>query len=329
LRCAAKIVKIGTMNTGPSRRVFLGACAAASLATIARAAETELRKPTVPPANRQTRAPRIKLPAGTCDCHAHIFGPQSTFPYIADAAYIPPDQTVDDYVRVHKTLGITRGVLVQPSVYGTDHSAMIAAMKSGKFDFRGVAVTAPDVTQKQIEDFHQIGFRGIRINLASKNRGLSFNDAPRLAQLIKPLKWHLQFFANVNDIAKMEDHFTALPVNLVIDHFGLIDCAAGMDSPGFKTLLRLLERPNVWMKLSGPYHISKRQPLAPDVTPFVHRIVATAPDRLVWGTDWPHPTAAWMPDDADLVDMLAEWIPDESTRKKILVENPARLYDFA
>ncbi|HEX4795973.1 MAG TPA: amidohydrolase family protein [Humisphaera sp.] len=304
-------------------------CAAVSIAaTSARAAEPELRKPTVPPAMKDIRAPRIKLPAGTCDCHAHIFGPQATFPYLPDAAYIPPDQTLDDYVRIHKTLGVQRGVLVQPSVYGTDHAAMIAAMKSGKFNFRGVAVTAPDVTQKQIEEFHQIGFRGIRINLASKNRGLSIDDAPRLARLIKPLGWHLQFYAPVGAIAAVEEKFTALPVNLVIDHFGVIDCAAGMDSPDFKTLLRLLARPNVWMKLSGPYHVSKKSPLAPDVTPFALRIVEAAPDRLVWGTDWPHPTAPWMPNDADLADMLLDWIPDEATRKKILVDNPARLYDF-
>jgi len=316
--------------TTPSRRIFLKSCAAAALAgAVSRAADAPLRQPTVPPAKRETRTPRVKLPAGTCDCHAHIFGPQTQYPYIADAAYIPPDQTLDDYVRVHKTLGVDRGVLVQPSVYGTDHSAMIAAMKSGKFNFRGVAVTAPDVTAKQIEEFHQIGFRGIRINLASKNRGLSFEDASKLAQLIKPLGWHLQFFANVKSIAAVENRFVALPVNLVIDHFGVIDASAGLESPEFKILLRLLERPNVWMKLSGPYHISKQAPLAPDVTPFVHRITATAPDRLVWGTDWPHPTAAWMPDDADLVDMLADWIPDEALRKRILVDNPARLYQFA
>ena len=206
---------------------------------------------------------------------------------------------------------------------------MIAAMKSGKFDFRGVAVTAPDVTQKQIEEFHQIGFRGIRINLASKNRGLSIDHTPRLAQLIKPLGWHLQFYAPVSAIAAVEEKFTALPVNLVIDHFGVIDCAAGLDSPDFKTLLRLLARSNVWMKLSGPYHVSKKSPLAPDVTPF--RGGSSKPPRIAWsgapiGRIRRPP---WMPNDADLADMLLDWIPDESTCKRILVDNPAKLYDFA
>src|SRR5947209_7423976 len=146
-------------NTSPSRRTFLKTCAAVSLAaTSSRAAEPELRKPTVAPAMKDIRAPRIKLPAGTCDCHAHIFGPQATYPYLADAAYIPPDQTLDDYVRIHKTLGVQRGVLVQPSVYGTDHAAIIAAMKSGKFNFRGVAVTAADDTPQPTEEFHQTAF---------------------------------------------------------------------------------------------------------------------------------------------------------------------------
>ena len=292
------------------------------------AADPASRQPTIPAAVPRPRKPSVKLPPGACDCHAHVFGPQSRFPYLPNAAYIPPDQTADDYMRVLKTLGCDRAVLVQPSVYGTDHAAMLEAMRSGKFNFRGVAVVSPNITDRELHDLHDAGFRGVRINLASKTPGLPFDAAPRLAERIKPLGWHLQFFVNVPTFPDIEQRLAALPVDVVIDHFGLIDCSQGLDAPGFQKLLRLLAHENVWMKLSGVYHISKKSPLAPDITPFARRIVETSPDRLVWATDWPHPTAAWIPDDGDLADMLLDWVPDESRRRRILVDNPARLYDF-
>jgi 2-pyrone-4,6-dicarboxylate lactonase len=219
-------------------------------------------------------------------------------------------------------------VLVQPSVYGTNHAAMLDAMQSGKFMFRGIAVVSPDVSDRELEELHRAGFRGIRINLASKTPGLPFDAAPRLAERIKPMGWHLQFFVNVPALEDLEQKLTKLPVNVVIDHFGLIDCSAGLDSPGFQKLLRLLKRENIWAKLSGPYHISNHPPLAPDVVAFAQKMVEIAPDRLVWGTDWPHPTAKWIPNDRDLADMLPDWIPDESLRNRVLVANPQRLYGF-
>ena len=315
----------------PSRRRFLRGIS--SIAFCGRAAfsladEPPLRQPTVPGAMKDIHKPRIKFPAGACDCHAHIFGPQKRFPFVPNAAYIPPDQTVDDYIRMLKTIGCSRAVLVQPSIYGTNHAAMLEAMRSGKFNFRGVAVVSTTVSDRELQELHTAGFRGIRINLASKTPGLTFEAAPRLAERIKPLGWHLQFFVNLPVLEDIEQKLTKLPVNAVIDHFGLIDCSAGVDSPGFQKLLKLLRNENVWAKLSGPYHISKKPPLAPDVAPFAQKMVQTAPDRLVWGSDWPHPTAQWLPNDGDLADMLLDWIPDESDRTRILVTNPSRLYAF-
>ncbi|HEY8750410.1 MAG TPA: amidohydrolase family protein, partial [Tepidisphaeraceae bacterium] len=277
----------------------------------------------------QPHHPRlIKLPPGATDCHAHVFGPQSRFDYLPNASYIPPDAIVDDYVRVLKFLGISRAVLVQPSVYGTQHAAMLDALASNKFPFRGVAVVSPDITSAEIEKLHLAGFRGIRINGISKNAGLPLEAAPKLARLIKPFGWHLQFFLNIEKLPDAEQRLASLPVNVVLDHFGAFDCAAGLEGPGFQRLLKLMAHENIWVKLSGPYHVSKKPPLAPDVAPFAQQMIRTAPNRLVWATDWPHPTAAWIPDDGDLVDMLASWIPDEPTRNRILVDNPARLYDF-
>ena len=302
--------------------------AAYASGALMRAAEPRVRRPTIAGAQQEVHRPRTTLPAGATDCHAHVFGPQARFPYIPDAAYIPPDQPVDDYVRMLKAIGCSRAVLVQPSVYGTNHAAMLEAMRSGKFDFRGVAVVSPTVSQRELEDLHIAGFRGIRINAASKNAGLPLEAAPRLADRIKPLGWHLQFYVNVPGLKDIEDTLTKLPVNVVIDHFGSIRCSDGLQSPGFQKLLRLLRHEHVWTKLSGPYHLSKQSPLAPDVAPFAQKMAQIAPDRLLWGTDWPHPTAAWIPNDGDLADMLLDWLPDEATRTKVLVANPAKLYGF-
>ena len=314
-----------------SRRDFVAGCGVAATLSLATAGLAEIadREPTIPGPVPNPRKPKLKLPPGACDCHAHVFGPQSQFPYIPDAGYIPPDATADSYIRLLKRLGVSRAVLVQPSVYGTDHAAMLAAMTSGKFPFRGVAVVSRDVTATEIEKLHAAGFRGIRINGQSKNAGLPLEIAPKLAELIKPFGWHLQFFLSVEKIPDLEQQLSALPVNVVIDHLGVFNCSAGLEGAGFARLLRLMKHDNVWVKLSGVYHVSKKPPLASDAVPFVQRMVEVSSERLVWATDWPHPTAAWIPDDGDLVDMLGQWVPDENTRRRILVDNPARLYDFA
>jgi len=320
-------------NPGTSRRQFVSACSVAlgagvvGRATYSSAASMD-RTPTIPGPVANPRTPKLKLPPGACDCHAHVFGPQTKFDYIPDAAYIPPDAPVDAYVRLLKHLGCSRAVLVQPSVYGTDHTAMLDAMKSAKFDFRGVAVVRRDVTPPEIEKLHAAGFRGIRINGLSKNAGLPLEIAPKLADLIKPFGWHLQFFLSIEKLEDANERLGKLPVNVVIDHFGAFDATKGVEGPGFRRLLKLMERENVWVKLSGLYQIFKTPVKAEQVKPFVERMLEVSNDRLIWGTDWPHPTAAWIPDDGDLVDMLPDWVPDHQVRTKILVTNPERLYGF-
>jgi 2-pyrone-4,6-dicarboxylate lactonase len=280
--------------------------------------------------DRNTRTPKWKLPAGSCDCHAHVFGPQTRFPYLPGAAYIPPDATPDDYAHMLRTIGCDRGVLVQPSVYGTDNSAMIAALRSGVFPFRGVAVVEENVTDRELHDMHDAGVRGVRINLASDTPGLTLAQAPRLAKRLEGLGWHLQFFMDLRKLEHAEEKLGSLDVDIVIDHFGRVRADDGLEAPGFQTLLRLLRRDHVWAKLIGPYFLSDRIPDFPDVTPFARAVVAAAPDRVVWGTDWPHPAARGdrMPNDGTLADMVLEWIPDEAQRKRVLADNPARLYDF-
>jgi predicted TIM-barrel fold metal-dependent hydrolase len=289
-----------------------------------------VRQPTLPGPDPHTRQPTLKFPNGSCDCHAHIFGPQTRFPYVHKAAYIPPDATPEQYARMLRTIGCDRAVLVQPSVYGTDNSCMIAALSSGAFKFRGVAVIEENISDAELEDMDDAGVRGVRINLASATPGLTLAQAPRLASRLQELGWHLQFFMDLRKLPDAEEKLGKLKIDIVIDHFGRVRADDGMTAPAFQTLLRLLRRENVWAKLIGPYFLSDQTPRFPDVTPFAQAVVQRAPERVVWGTDWPHPAAHGnlMPNDGVLADLVSEWVPDEEQRRKVLVDNPARLYGF-
>ena len=239
--------------------------------------------------------------------------------------FVPPDCLLPDYIRMLRTIGCERAVLVQPSVYGTDNTAIVEALKSGAFPMRAVAVVSENVSDRELEDLHAVGFRGIRINTASGTPGLKLEHAPRLAARIKPLGWHLQFYMNFH--SEHEAGLGKLPVNIVIDHFGRIPAAEGVSAPRFQSLLRLLQREHCWAKLMGPYFVSDAIPRYPDLVPFAQAMVKAAPERVVWGTDWPHPSArAKMPNDGDLADILVEWVPDDTQRNRILVDNPQRLY---
>ena len=284
---------------------------------------------TIPGPIADTRRPRVNFPAGACDCHAHVFGPQREYPFAPGGGYVPPECSIDDYVRMLRAIGCARAVIVHPSVYGTDNRCTIDALRSGKFAFRGVAVIdEPNTTDSQLEDMHRAGVRGVRINLKSKGAVVGINAAPRLAERIKARGWHIQFFLDTHAMPDIDREMTKLPVDIVIDHFGHIETAHGMQAPGFRTLLRLARHERCWFKLIGPYRISRQAPKFADVTPFARALVEAAPDRCVWGTDWPHPNVSFMPNDGDLADMLADWIPDVALRNRILAANPARLYDF-
>jgi len=293
------------------------------------AAESQAVRPaTIPGPDPTPRPPRTPFPPGACDCHSHVFGPQTEFPYLPNTAYIPPDASPRDYVRMLGTIGCQRAVIVQPSIYGTDNRCMVAALTSGLFDFRGVAVVDQDVGEQELEALHRAGVRGVRINLSSKTPGIPLDQAPKLAARIKPFGWHLQFFLRIGQVPSVEQVIARIPVPCVIDHFGHAPAAGGVGSAEFGTLLRLARLEHVWFKLIGPYRISTQSPFYPDVAPLVRALVAAAPDRCVWGTDWPHPNTAYMPNDGDLADALGEWLPDAGTRRKVLVDNPARLYGF-
>lgn len=286
------------------------------------------RPPTIAGPDLHTRPPRVKLPGRTCDCHAHVFGPQDRFPYLPHAGYIPPDALSEDYARMLRTTGCERAVLVQPSIYGTDNSCMVAAMTSGLVECRGVAVVNETIGDAELERLHRAGVRGIRVNRASETAGLSLAQAPGLAARIQALGWHLQFLVRVDQAPGFGRSIAELPVPCVIDHFGHLSAPGDLQSQGVKSLLELARLKHVWFKLTAPYRVSAGWPLHADLAPLAQALVAAAPDRCVWGTDWPHPNAARMPNDGDLADALSAWLPDAQARRAVLVDNPARFYHF-
>lgn len=284
--------------------------------------------PTIPGPDPDTRRPGLEFPRGACDCHAHVFGPQGRFPYAASRGYTPPDAPTADYVRMLRTIGCERAVLVQPSVYGTDNRCLVQALDSGAFEFRGVAVIDDATGDDELEAMHRAGVRGVRLNLATRGSTVDLGAAPRIAARIAALGWHLQFYLDVRRLPDVDRELTRLPVDIVIDHFGHVAAADGVEAPGFQALLRLARHERCWFKLIGPYRISSRPPRFADTVPLARALVAAAPDRCVWGTDWPHPNTAWMPNDGDLADLVADWLPDEALRTRVLRDNPARLYGF-
>jgi predicted TIM-barrel fold metal-dependent hydrolase len=274
-----------------------------------------------------TRRPASPLPPRTCDCHAHIFGPWDRFPLPAAPTYLPAEVPLEAYLRMLRVLGVGRAVLVQPSPYGSNNAALVAALRSGTFPLRGIALVDDDTPDAQLEALHLAGVHGVRRHL-SENPRAALAALPRLAERIKAYGWHLQLLFEGARTPDIDRQLLALPVPIVIDHFGMVPAADGIESPGFQMLLRLARSGRCWFKLTAPYRVSTQSPRFPDVTPFVRALVAAAPDQCVWGTDWPHPNASFMPNDGDLADLLPAWIPDEALRRKILVENPERLYGF-
>lgn len=279
------------------------------------------------------RKPSFALPAGACDCHAHVFGPIHRYPYYPRRIYTPPDAPPSAYWHMLGMLGVERAVLVQPSVYGTDNRAMLEAMAGEKKRMRGVAVVEESITDAELERMHEVGVRGIRFNIVDvkpEEKGkLPIAVVRKMAGRIKPLGWHLQFLMHVDEFPQLDREFGELPVDVVIDHFGYMNTAKGLEHPGFQALLRIMKGGRCWVKFTGAYRISREEMPYNDVTPYARALVAAAPERIVWGTDWPHPKhEKAMPNDGAMTDRLLEWIPDEKQRRLALMENPARLYGF-
>jgi 2-pyrone-4,6-dicarboxylate lactonase len=284
------------------------------------------------PPDPTPRKPLLSLPPLSCDCHAHICGPASRYPYWPGRVYTPPDCLLPAYRHMLATLGVERAVLVQPSVYGSDNSALIDALHAAGPAFRGVAVVEDSIDAADLERMHAAGIRGVRCNIVDvvQDKGkLPLAMLQRLAQKIAPLRWHIELLMHADEFPEMDRSFADFPVDIVLGHLGYQRTDKGISDPGFQALLRLMRAGKTWVKLTGPYRISATALPHADTVPFAHALLDAAPGRVVWGSDWPHVMVKGpMPNDGDLCDLLADWVPDTAMRKRVLVDNPAALYGF-
>ena len=275
-----------------------------------------------------TRRPKTSAPPGAIDAHAHVFGPLEQFPYVAERGYTPPEASLAQWFAMHQALGIERGVLVQPSVHGTDNRAMLAAMAEAGQRLRGVAAVEAEVSDAVLSALNAAGVRAIRFNLQFTG-GVALDAMAALAARVVGLGWHLQFLMDARDLVEVGPQLQQLPTDIVIDHIGFMPASSGVEHPGFQAFVELVRSGKCWAKLSGPYRGSEEHPPYDDVAPYAQTLIAARPDRIIWGTDWPHPALDGpMPNDGDLFDLLAVWEPDEARRRAILVDNPERLFGF-
>jgi predicted TIM-barrel fold metal-dependent hydrolase len=273
--------------------------------------------------------PLLAAPPGTCDAHMHLFPVGDRYPLTPARSYSPPPAPLEHYRRVMAALGIARAVLVQASIHGTDNRMLLDVLRDEPETFRGIAVVDSTVGDAELEALNAAGVRGVRINLLYGG-GVGFSEAEALKARIRALGWHFQFLIDVARVERLGARLAALGVPAVIDHMGHMSGGADLANPGFQDVLALLREGRAWVKLSGPYRFSA-EPLPPygDTIALSRALIEAAPSQLVWATDWPHPALSKpMPQDAALLDLLSEWTTDAALRRRILVDNPARLYGF-
>jgi predicted TIM-barrel fold metal-dependent hydrolase len=277
----------------------------------------------------EPRAPRLTAPPLTTDTHFHVLGPVWQYPYVKEREYTPPDALPSHCRRLFQTLGIQRAVLVQPSIYGEDNTCMLNAAAQIGVPSRNIAVIPSGTSEKELQSFHYAGTRGVRFILAHKG-GLSLSELELISGRVKDLGWHLQFLLNPAALVELESRLAKLPIDFVIDHIGLIRASeGGIEQPAFQALLRLFRTGRCWVKFTGGYRISSEPPPYRDVIPLAQALVRERTDRILWGSDWPHVTVRGkMPNTTDLLDLLSEWVPDETVQRQILVKNPEKLFGF-
>jgi 2-pyrone-4,6-dicarboxylate lactonase len=281
----------------------------------------------IPPPDPNPVTPAYAPPLGACDAHCHVFGPAHRFPYAPDRRYTPPDAPKEKLAALHRHLGISRAVLVQASCHGSDNRAMLDAIASSKGAWRGVAMVGKDVTDGELDALHQAGVRGVRFNFV---RHLGGAPDPKAIEVvlrrIEPLGWHLVLHLDAEDLLAYHDFLDRLRVPFVVDHMGRVKAEQGLDQEPFRLLLELMRNELAWVKVSGSERISARGRPFHDAVPFAAALIAAAPGRVLWGTDFPHPNVRWMPNDGELVDLFAAFCGDERLRRRVLIDNPTRLY---
>lgn len=318
----------------PTRRHALQLAAALPFAGLAAAAEPTVKTPVT-----------LQVPPGACDCHVHVFPDPAAFPFWQGRGYTPPVATAQDLLALQQALHMDRVVIVQPSVYGTDNAATLDGIRQlGPDRARGVAVIDASTTPAQLDMMAASGIRGVRVNLEQAGVFDPAASAKLMAATVAQVAgrpWHLQVYSRLAVIAPLHSQLAALPIPVVFDHFAGAQGAMGAEQPGFDAVLDLVRSGKAYVKISGVYRSSTNAPDYADVAPLARALIAANVDRLVWGSDWPHPDSAPVPgrkptdpapaqtiDDGRVLNLLADWAPDAATRAKILVDNPKRLYGF-
>jgi predicted TIM-barrel fold metal-dependent hydrolase len=290
------------------------------------------------PPDPNTRAPKVTLPPNSCDTHFHVFGPPEKFPFVSTHEYTPPAAPLEHYLKMIAVIGIERAVVVQPSVHGLDNSATLDAIRNANGNFRGVGRIDDKTSKDDLRRLHEGGIRGVRFNLLDRPRGnIKLDVLDRCVENVTALGWSVDLHIDTKNLLEQEKRIRNMPVPVVIDHIARVKPAEGIDQLGFQLLLDLMKLKHVWGKISGADKICNTRVEAyfglpfVEVIPYARAVIAAAPERVIWGTDWPHSNTfapGYTPNDGDLIDLLAEFAPDERTRRKILVDNPAVLYGF-
>ncbi|MBV2182890.1 MAG: amidohydrolase family protein [Castellaniella sp.] len=281
--------------------------------------------------------PRFRLPADAVDAHCHVFGPGAVFPYAPQRKYTPCDAPKEALFALRDHLGFARNVIVQATCHGTDNRALVDALQASGGRARGVATVAQDVTDAELRAMHEAGVRGTRFNFVKRLADFTPREVlADIAARIAPLGWHVVVYFEAQDLPELYDFFTTLPTTVVVDHMGRPDVAKPVDGPEFGLFVKMMQdHPNIWSKVTCPERLSQSGPPAlngeqhpyRDVVPFARRLVETFPDRVLWGTDWPHPNLkSHMPDDGLLVDYIPQIALTVESQRKLLVDNPHRLY---
>jgi 2-pyrone-4,6-dicarboxylate lactonase len=275
--------------------------------------------------------PKLKLPAGACDAHVHVFGPRNRFPFAEGRRYTPSDAPKELLFTLHERLGIEHCVIVQPACHGTANSVTIDAIAATRGSYKGVALVPMTISDAELKRLDAAGLCGARFHyMTHLAKGPRVDEVIRFGKRLADIGWHLQIHMEAELIADLTSALKRSPVPVVIDHMGRIDASLGLDQPPFRALLALLADKNVWVKVSGSDRITRQGPPYSDAVPFARKLVTEFGDRCVWGTDWPHPNHQGpIPDDGMLVDILAEIATSETARQALLVDNPRRFYRFA
>ena len=314
------------MHRNIDRRRLMKTAGAMALAAAAGAVRSEQAFAQQVPWSSGTESPKLKAPANACDCHMHIY--DAKYPTDPKATLKPADALVADYKLLQKRIGTSRNVVVTPSTYGTDNRVTLDAIAQIGPTARGVAVVDATVTDAELKRLNGLGIRGIRFNLVQAGATTAEMIEP-LSRRVNDLGWHIQIHMKGEQIAGIEDLLLRVPSPIVFDHLGRLAQPNALDNPGFKTISKLIDKGRTWVKLSGAYQDTKvGPPTYSDTVAVARAYIKAAPERMVWASDWPHPTEKDKPDDAVLFDLLAQWAPEEAMRTRILVQNPATLYGF-